>query len=116
MDHFSGSATADMMTYIKPPLKRNPDCFIIHRRTSNLKSKQDPENIAINILENVNSSKNDTSKVLISSIVPRKYSLNGKGCLVIIFLETFLWKKIHLNTLGSRILADNFIRVLNAPT
>ena len=28
--HFSGSTTEDMMAYIKPPLKRNPDRFIIH--------------------------------------------------------------------------------------
>ena len=34
--HFSGLATEDMMTYIKPPLKRNPDCFINHVGTNNL--------------------------------------------------------------------------------
>ena len=28
--HFSGSTTEDMMKYIKPPLKRKPDRFIIH--------------------------------------------------------------------------------------
>ena len=30
MKHFSGLTTEDMMAYIKPPLKRNPDRFIIH--------------------------------------------------------------------------------------
>ena len=28
--HFNGLTTEDMMAYIKPPLKRNPDRFIIH--------------------------------------------------------------------------------------
>ena len=33
---FSGSTTEDMMTYIKPPLKCNPDRFIIHVGTNDL--------------------------------------------------------------------------------
>ena len=32
--HFSRSTTEDMKTYIKPPLKRNPDHFIIHGGTN----------------------------------------------------------------------------------
>ena len=49
--HFSGSATEDLMTYIKPPLKRNPDCFIIHVGTKNLRSDHDPETIVRNTVE-----------------------------------------------------------------
>ena len=41
--HFSGSTTEDMMTYIKPPLKRNSDRFIIHVGTNDLRSNQDQE-------------------------------------------------------------------------
>ena len=43
----SGLTTEDM-TYIKPPLKRKPDCFIIHVGTNDLRSDQDPETIARN--------------------------------------------------------------------
>ena len=37
---FSGPITEDLMTYIKPPLKCNPDRFIIHVGTNNLRSDQ----------------------------------------------------------------------------
>ena len=43
---FNGLKTKDMMTYIKPPLKHNPDRFIIHVGTNDLRSNQDPETIA----------------------------------------------------------------------
>ena len=70
--NFSRSTTEDMMTYIIPPLKRNPDRFIIHVGTNDLRSNQDPETIGRNIVEVVYNSKTDTNKVLISSIVPRR--------------------------------------------
>ena len=38
---FSGSTKEDMMTYIKSPLKCNPDRFIIHIGTNDLRSDQD---------------------------------------------------------------------------
>ena len=56
--HFSGSTT-HMMRYIKPPLKRNPDRFIIHVGKNNLRSDQDPETITRNIVEVANNSKTD---------------------------------------------------------
>ena len=59
-----------MMAYIKPPLERNPDRFIIHVGTNNFRSNQDPEIIARNIVVIANHSKTATNKVLISSIVP----------------------------------------------
>ena len=39
MKPFKRSAAEDMMTYIKSPLKRNTDCFIIRVRTNDLRSK-----------------------------------------------------------------------------
>ena len=41
--HFSRSTNGDMMIYIKPLLKCNPDRFIIHVGTNDLRSNQDPE-------------------------------------------------------------------------
>ena len=134
--HFSGSTTEDIMTYIKPLLKRNPDRFIIHVGTNDLRSNQDPKTIAKNIVELANNSKTDTNKVLISSIVPRRDNLNGKGRQVNIFLRKFCMENdfvhvnhdnvktqqhcnydgIHLSTLGSKILADNFILALDTLT
>ena len=87
--HFSGSTTEDMMTYIHP-LKRNPDRFIIHVRTNDLRSNQDHETIAGNIVEVANNSKTDTNKVLIPCIVSRRDNLNGKGCQVNTFLKKFV--------------------------
>ena len=133
--HFSGLTTEDIMTFLKPPLKRKPDRFIIHVGTNDLRSNQDPEIIARNNVEAAINSKTDT-KVLISSIVSRPDNLNGKGLQVNIFLQKFCMENdfvsvihgnikpqqhwnyggIHLNTLGSKILADNFILAPNALT
>ena len=57
--HFSGSTTKDMKTYIQPPPKRDPDRVIIHVGTNYLRSSQDPETIAKNIID---IAKNSTTK------------------------------------------------------
>ena len=67
--HFSGLTTDDMMTNIKPPLKHNPDHFVIHVGANSLGSNQDPETIAINIIQVANNSKTDTGKVLIFDVI-----------------------------------------------
>ena len=85
---FSGSTTEDMMTYIKPPLKCNPDRFIIHVGTNDLRSDQDRETIVRNVVDVANNSKTDINKILISSIVPRRDNLNGK-VRQFIFLKKF---------------------------
>ena len=85
MKQFSGSATEDMMTYIKCPLKRNSDHFVIHVGTNDLRSYQDRETIMRNVVEVENNSKTDIKKVLISSIVPRRENLNGEDRQVNIF-------------------------------
>ena len=51
---FSGSSTEDLMTYIKTPLKRNPDRFIIHVEKNDLRSDQQPGTTARNIVEAAN--------------------------------------------------------------
>ena len=134
--HFSELIIEDMMTYIKSPLKHSLDCFIIHVGTNNFRIDQHPEIIARNIVEVANNSKTDTRKVLIPSIVPRRNNLNGKGRQVSMFFKKFCmenvfvnvnhdniktWQHcnyngIHLNTLASKTLADNFILALNRVT
>ena len=77
--YFSVSTTEDMITYIKPLLKRNPNCFIIHVGTNDLRSSQDTDTIAKNVVEVANNSKTDSNKVLISSIVPQCDNLVSLG-------------------------------------
>ena len=85
MKQFIGSTTEDMMTYIKPPLKCNPDCFIIFVGTNDLRSDHDRETIVRNIVYVANNSKTDINKILISSIFPRRDNLNSNVCQVNIF-------------------------------
>ena len=134
--HFSGSTTEDIKTYIQPPLKRDPDRVIIHVGTNDLRSSQDPVTIAKNIIDIAKSSKTNKNEVQVSSLVPRRDSLNGKGRQVNNILQklsvenNFVYVShdnikprrhcnygdIHLNTAGSRILAENFIPSLSRQT
>ena len=90
---FSGSTTEDMMTYMKPTLICNPDHFMIHVGTNDLKSDQGRETIVRNVVDVANNSKTDINEILISSRVPRRDNLNGNVCQVNIFLKKF-WKTI----------------------
>ena len=72
--HFSRSSTEDM----KPPLKRDPDGVIIHVGTNDL--SQAPETFAKNIIDIVKNSTTKKNQILVSSIVPQRDNLNGKGC------------------------------------
>ena len=89
LKHFIGSATEDMMTYIKPPLKCNPDLFIIPVGTNDFRSDHDRETIVRNVADIANNSKTDINKILISSIVPRRDNLNGNVRQINIFLSKF---------------------------
>ena len=68
-----------MKTYIQPPLKRDLDQVIIHVGTSDLRSSQDPETIAKNIIDIAKNSTTKKNEILVWSIVPRRDSLNDKG-------------------------------------
>ena len=97
MKHFSRLITEDMMANIEThPLKLNPDGFIIHVRTNDSRSNQNPETIARNIVEVSNNSKTDTNKVLISSIVSRLDNLNGKVRQVNIFLNKYFRENVFV--------------------
>ena len=77
------------MKYMKHPLKLKPDCFIIYAETNDLRSNQNAESMARNIVENANTVKLIQGKALISSIVLRRDNLNGKSRQLNIFLKKF---------------------------
>jgi len=46
---FSGATTKDMMDYIKPIVRRNPDHIVVHVGTNDLSSSADETTVANNI-------------------------------------------------------------------
>ena len=136
LKHFSGSTTEYMKAYIRPPLKRNPDRVIIHIGTNDLRSSQDPETIAKNIIDIAKSGTTNKNEILVSSIVPRRDNLNSKGrqlnnILQKLCVENNLayvnhdsiaprqhcnYDVVHLNTAESKILIENFIFTLSRQT
>ena len=125
-----------MKTYIQPPLKCDPDRVIIHVGTNDLRSSQDPETIAKNIIDIAKNSTTKKNEILVSSIVPRRDNLNGKGRQVNNILQKLCVENnfaylnhdnirarehcnyggVHLNTSGSKILAESFILALSRQT
>ena len=134
--HFRWATTEDMKSYSQPPLKRDSDRVITHVGTNDLRSSQDPETIAKNIIDIVKSSTTKKNEILVSSIVPRRDNLNGKGRPVNNILQKLSVENnfayvnhdnikprqdcssgaFHLNKAGSKILAENFILTLSRQT
>ena len=125
-----------MKTYIQPPLKRDLDQVIIHVGTSDLRSSQDPETIAKNIIDIAKNSSTNKNEILVLSIARRRDNLNGKGRQVNNILQKLCEENnfadvnqdnikprqhcnyggVHLNTVGNKILAGNFIFALSRQT
>ena len=76
---FPGATTQDMKDYIKPTIARKPDMVILHTGRNDLRSKQNPSDIAneiINLAKNIN---NSGTEVSISLLIPRGDRLSKKG-------------------------------------
>ena len=136
LKHFSGSTTEYMKAYIRPPLKRTPDRVIIHIGTNDLRSSQDPETIAKNIIDIAKSGTTNKNEILVSSIVPRQDNLSSKGRQLNNILQTLCVENnlayvnndsiaprqhcnyggVHLNTAESKVLIENFIFTLSRQT
>ena len=76
---FGGAKTKCMEDYIKPTVKLAPKQIILHCRTNNLLSNEDPETITKNIMNLAKNIKTDTAKVAISGIIPRRDTFNHKA-------------------------------------
>ena len=84
--YFPGVKKNDMVSYIKTTLKNKPERIIILCETVDLKNNT-PQSIADSILSLAKSSQQESSIILVSSIVPRKDHLDKKGKEVNIILE-----------------------------
>ena len=76
---FGGAKTRCMEDYIKPTVKLAPKQIILHCGTNNLRSNEDPETIAKNIMNLAKNIKTDTTKVAISGIISRRDTFNHKN-------------------------------------
>ena len=68
-----------MKDYIKPTIARKPDLVILHTGTNDLKSNQNPSDIANEIINLVKNIKISETEVSISSLIPRGDRLSEKG-------------------------------------
>lgn len=130
---FSGSTTEEMVDYIKPSLRYNPDLLIIHVGSNDLRSNKKEEAIAEEIIKLAKNSKSNENEIIISSILPRNDNLNEKGQKVNVCLNHLCNKNnisfinndyiisskhlnssgLHLNYNGTAALARNFLRYIN---
>ena len=122
-----------MTDHVKPTLRDiNPDHIILHAGTNDLRTENTASQIAKAIIDLATSLKNDDNTVTVSGIVPRLENLNKANevnhRLVLMCKErniSFLShdesidpskhlneSKLHLNSSGIRIFAENFSRFL----
>ena len=97
---FPGATTQYMKDYIKPTISRKPDMVILHTGTNDLKSNQNPSDIANEIVNLAKNIKNSGTEVSISSLIPRGDRLSEKG------------KKVN-KELQEKCTAENFAFILH---
>ena len=68
-----------MKDYIKPNIAGKPGVVILHTGTNDLKSNQNPSDIANEIINLAKNITNSGTKVSISSLIPRVDQLSEKG-------------------------------------
>lgn len=129
---FSGATTEDMVDYIKPSLKYNPDLIILHTGVNNLRSNESPEIIADDIINLAWDIKTNFNEIVISGLVARNDDLNYKGEQVnehlmskcnernLFFINNsnidprhHLNNTNHLNFKGTQLLMQNFLECIN---
>ena len=131
---FSGVKISCMTNRVKPTLRDiNPDHIVLHASTNDLRTENTASQIAKATIDLVTSLKNDGNTVTVSGIVPSLDELNNKENevnrrLVLMCEErniSFLAydestdpskhlneSKLHLNSNGIKVFAENFSRLL----
>ena len=126
---FSGATVDCMHSYVCPTIKKNLKTIILHCGTNDLRRSQNACNIARDIFELAGTLETGSNSVMISGLVPRGDSLNGKATEVNKLLKQICISKnlkfidnsnidpsihlncsrLHLNDRGNTLLANNFI-------
>ena len=128
---FSGATTDCMNSHACPTIKRNPKRIILHCGTNDLRSQASAENIAEEIIELAKAMKTEENTVFVSGLVARGDHWNVKVRDVNRFLtrrcqqedlrfidnanintEHLNRSLLHLNSEGTRLLANNFLHEL----
>ena len=129
---YSGATVDHMNSHAIPTMQRNPKKIILHCGTNDIRSSQSPEEIATEILDLASAMKTSKNTIYVSSLVQRGDQWNGKVTDVnrhlkelckgnnLPFIDNDNIKplshlnrsKLHLNPEGTRILANNFLKVL----
>ena len=78
----SSATVQDMIDYVNPSRKYNPDLYIFHAGTNDLRSGKEPMQIANEIIHVASSLKTSENDVAISGIVKRNDGFNEKGKIV----------------------------------
>ena len=69
-----------MSTYVKPTLEEKPDTIILHMGTNDLRSEDEPDKIANDIVDVAVACKQTGCEIIISALFPRgdKFSKRSK--------------------------------------
>ena len=130
---FPGAKITDMKDHAKPSQRYNPDVFILHTGTNDLRTIKSAEEISDEIIKLALELKTDENEVIVSSIIGRHDEHNQKGMKVNdllkikstryslgfmnnsnIFINKHLnGSGLHLNYYGNIALANNFLKVIN---
>ena len=118
-----------MKHYVKPAVEENPNLYILHVGTNDLRESKSAEKIADEIVDLAVTLKNEKNEVTVSGICPREDNLNDKARNV---NENLAWRchrqklgfieheqldakkdtntsKLHLNKAGNSILQRSFL-------
>lgn len=130
---FPGATVNDMIDYVKPSIKFNPDLLVLHIGANDIRTMKSAEVIAADIIDLANSIKTSNNDIIISGLIVRDDEHNTKSEQVNEFLinkcveSNFFYldnsnisarkhlnsSGLHLNYAGTTQLANNVLDCIN---